>query len=232
MRSFFYVLILLTAILVGLEVIHDPGYVLFYFHHWTVEMPFWLCLLAFIIIIYIGHLVWRVVYDLFHRRGIIRSWHQHRNLHKGVSATGQGLLELTKGYPHKAEKLLLQGLKTSKTPLLNYLGAARAAQEYGDFELRDKYLLIAKKKAPKERLAIEITEAHLLIEEKQYQAALEIVHTSQKETPKNKELLSLLLTLYLELQQYKNLKKILPLLKKQQIIKPDEYDKLLSLTSK
>ena len=40
----FYLLILTVAIFCGVHIAKDPGYALFAYQHWTVEMPLWLAI--------------------------------------------------------------------------------------------------------------------------------------------------------------------------------------------
>ena len=40
-RFIFYLFLLLAAVWLGLKIKADPGYALFAYQHWTVEMPLW-----------------------------------------------------------------------------------------------------------------------------------------------------------------------------------------------
>ena len=64
----------------------------------------------------------------------IKNWLRLRREHQSYSKTQQGLTMLIEGRWSKAERLLLAGVSQSFEPLMNYLGAAKAAHEQGAFE--------------------------------------------------------------------------------------------------
>ena len=57
--------------------------------------------------------------------------------------TTEGLIELAEGNFSRSERILSQGARSSETPLINYLNAARAAQAQGSPERRDNWLKLA-----------------------------------------------------------------------------------------
>jgi HemY protein len=225
-RLIIYLIILVLAIWAGLEIIGDPGYVLFSFHQWTMELPLWLCILVVLIIIWLVHYLWRLFYNIFHPYGRLRSWHSQRSLRKSHSVTGEGLLSLSQGHYRRAEKLLIIGVKKSKTPLVNYLAAARAAHEQGSYHTRDKYLKMAHQVAPKEKLAIGLTQAELQLQQKQTEPAIALLKHLYEIHPKNLLILQLLKEAYLETQDWLNLLKLSPILKQQKLISEEDFEDL------
>ena len=67
-------------------------------------------------------------------------------------------------------------------PLINYLGAAKAAQEQGAFERRDNLLQKAYRVAPEADLAIGLTQAELEIEQHQFEHAMATLNHLRKKT--------------------------------------------------
>ena len=47
-RLIIYLIILVAAVWLGLKIAEDPGYALFAYQRWTVEMPLWLAALGII----------------------------------------------------------------------------------------------------------------------------------------------------------------------------------------
>lgn len=225
-RLIIYLIVLVLAIWLGLEILGDPGYVLFSFHQWTMEMPLWLCILAILVIIWIIHYLWRVFYTIFHPHGRLRSWHSHRSLYKSHSVTGDGLIAFSQGNYRRSERLLLESVKKSKTPLVNYLTAARAAHEQGNYKMCDQYLKRAHQIAPKEKLAIGLTQADLQLRQKQTASALATLKYLAGDYPKNKLVLRLLKEVYLEAQDWTSLLKIVDLLRQEKMMREDEIEQI------
>ena len=48
-RFIFLVLILMVSVLVGLKIAEDPGYAIFAYKHWTMEMPLWFAVVSVIL---------------------------------------------------------------------------------------------------------------------------------------------------------------------------------------
>jgi HemY protein len=209
-----YILVLIFAVFVGLLVVGDPGYVLFSFHHWTMEMPFWLCVLIAIIVIWVIYFLWRLLYDVFSHHGKLRSWHRFRGVHTSHSSTSEGLIALIQGYWSRAEKLLIDGVKRSRTPLINYLSAAKAAQEQHKINKRDEYIELARNYAPKQQLAVGLMEAELKLQEHEYESALATLKQVHKIAPKHQTVLELLQKTYSELGDWEHVLQLMPALQR------------------
>ena len=158
--------LLLTAFVValtlGLLAQDDPGYVLI--SRWPYEVEISLALLLAISIFGVVGIYFlvRSILRIFRTPSDIRSWQRARQHRRADQATLSGYARLIEGDWEEAEALLIAGLGKGSTPLLQYLGAAYAAQQKGDFENRDQYLLEARSQNPEHLTAIEITRARLL----------------------------------------------------------------------
>ena len=158
--------LLLTAFVValtlGLLAQDDPGYVLI--SRWPYEVEISLALLLAISIFGVVGIYFlvRSILRIFRTPSDIRSWQRARQHRRADQATLSGYARLIEGDWEEAEALLIAGLGKGSTPLLQYLGAAYAAQQKGDFENRDQYLLEARSQSPEHLTAIEITRARLL----------------------------------------------------------------------
>ena len=160
------IILLLTAFVValtlGLLAQDDPGYVLI--SRWPYEVEISLALLLAISIFGVVGIYFlvRSILRIFRTPSDIRSWQRARQHRRADQATLSGYARLIEGDWEEAEALLIAGLGKGSTPLLQYLGAAYAAQQKGDFENRDQYLLEARSQSPEHLTAIEITRARLL----------------------------------------------------------------------
>jgi HemY protein len=126
----------------------------------------------------------------------------------------QGLIDYAEGRFEKAEKMLLQQVKYSDNRLLLYISAARAAQQLGAHERRDEYLRKAHIEDPEADIAIGLTKAELQLAHKQNEQALATLTQLNKLTSNHSYVLTLLANTYKHLQDWDNLKNILPSLKK------------------
>jgi len=154
---------------------------------------------------------WQLVRDAFISLGSRR---EKRLTEKARQSLSQGLIEYAEGRFERAEKILLQQIKYSDNPLLVYLTAARAAQQQGAHERRDEYLLKAHMEAPDADIAIGLTKAELQLAHDQNEQALATLTQLNHLSANHTYVLTLLANTYRHLQDWDNLKKILPALKK------------------
>lgn len=133
---------------------------------------------------------------------------------KASLSLSQGLIEYAEGRYERAEKILLQNVKISENRLLIYLSAARAAQQLGAHERRDEYLDKAHIEAPNADIAIGLTKAELQLTHDQNEQALATLTQLNELSPNHTYVLTLLANTYKHLQDWDNLKNILPALNK------------------
>ena len=215
MRLVVTILITLTlAVSVALMSANDPGYVVLSKEPYVVRLP----LLLFGVLLFIGftllYLLFNAIASAFRlpkRYAQWRNQHNENNAHKYTMSGYAGLIE---GNWVKAERALLKKLEYNKTPLMNYLGAAYAAQQQGYMTQRNQYLDDALAQNPQHQLAINLTRARLLYKAGEMTAArnqLEILRTS---TPKNIAVVRLLADTYEGLGDWSALADLVPVLKK------------------
>lgn len=217
-RLLAFILIFLLAVWLGVHVAKDPGYALFAYQHWTVEMPLWIACVLFILSIWIIHqilVLWRGTRHLASR---IKLFSKRRHTEQSSRYTKRGLTALTEGKWAVAEKALLRGVKYNEHPLVNYLAAARAAQEQHADDRRDHYLQLAHQTAPGEKMAVGLTQAQLQLGYEQLEQSLATLKQLQHLAPKNSEVLKLLKDLYLKLADWSALVEILPEIKKNKVL--------------
>lgn len=154
---------------------------------------------------------WQLIKKTFIYLGSRR---KKRLIEKARLSLSQGLIEYAEGRFEQAEKILLQQIKYSDNRLLVYLSAARAAQQLGAHQRRDEYLRKAHMEAPKADIAIGLTKAELQLAHDQNEQALATLTQLNKLSENHTYVLTLLANTYKHLQDWDNLKKILPALKK------------------
>ncbi len=145
----------------------------------------------------------------------------HRRLaEKARNALLKGLIEISEGRFATAEKILLKQVEHSDTALLNYLIAARAAQQQGAYERRDEYLRLAHESTPSADIAIGITQAELQLAHQQYEQALATLNHLHELSPRHAYVKKLLARVYQQLGDWDNLLALLPDVRKSSLM-PD-----------
>src|SRR3990167_5743924 len=218
-------IILFIALYLGLQLHWDPGYVLIAINHWTVETTLWFTILALIVSFAIGHHLLMMLAKIIQTPKNYHAWRARYNLRVAQEKTRQGLIEFNEGYWAKAKNHLIKALPNADTPLLNYLTAARAAQEMGDHKARDNYLREAQQSMPEAQIAVELTQAQLQLANKQWEQALATLRHLKDINPKHPYVLKLLIELYQEVKDWNSLIQLLPELKKYRVLTNTELDK-------
>lgn len=223
MKAFIIFLIFFIAsIFIGLKIAEDPGFAFFSYKQWSAEMPLWFAILAVILSFFLGYMLLRLINNLDFSLYRFKNWRQWRRKYKAYSKTNRGLVEMIEGDWINAERDLLEGIAQSDAPLVNYLGAAKAAHERGAFEKRDAYLRKAEEIAPHSEVAIGITQATLLLKQGQIVQAQAKLDHLRLIAPKQKVVMKLLERVYVHQSEWQSLLKLLPSLRKAKLITPEE----------
>lgn len=219
-------IILLGSVYLGIQLSHDPGYLLIAINQWTLETTLWVAVFACIIAFFLLHFLLVLMAKIIHTPRAYRSWRAKRRAQGAQNKTRRGLIEFSEGYWQDAQNHLIKALPDTDTPLLNYLTAARAAQEMGDFQLRDNYLREAQQSMPEAKIAVELTQAQLQLANKQWEQALATLRHLHDLAPKHPYVLKLLMQLYQEVKDWPQLIALLPELRKSHVLSQADYEKL------
>ncbi len=217
-RIFFYTLILFVAVLIGLFIHADPGYVLMAYRHWTMEMPLWFFIIAFIVILIILHYGFSILDKI---RSMIARFHYRRHwadFYKTSAMTNKGLVALAEANWKLATKYLQKSLSKNETPLVSYLALAYVAQMQYQIDKRDNYLQKAQSVAPENSDAVLLTQAKLQLQNDQFEKALASLKELHQKLPKNSYILKLLKRVYVALEDWESLLDILPKLQKTNVL--------------
>jgi len=217
-RTLITFLLLLASVYIGVQLQHDPGYLLIAIHHWTIETTLWVAIPGLILLIIFIHALMLMSHKIMHFPATWRQWRTAHRIQKAQAKTRQGLIEFSEGHWQLAKKHLINALPNADTPLLNYLTAARAAQEMGDHTQRDNYLRQAQQSMPEAKIAVELTQAQLQLANQQWEQALATLRHLQDLAPHHPYVLKLLMQLYEEIKDWSQLITLLPLLKRYQVL--------------
>ena len=225
LKTFFLFAVLLLSVYFGVYLQHDSGYVVFVLNDWTVETSIWVALLALIVLVLAIYFSYSLINKIINIPKTISRWHNLFKMHRSQNKTRQGLIEFNEGHWKMAKKHLIDALPNAETPLLNYLTAARAAQEMGENKQRDNFLRQAQQSMPEAKIAVELTQAQLQIANNQWEQALATLQHLQVLSPKHPYVLKLLLELYEEIKDWPQLIKLLPSIKRLNLISKASFSK-------
>lgn len=216
--------VVLLAAWLGTEISKDPGYAFLAYQHWTVEMPLWLLFGFVVAILFIVFLVATILSGIMNFFIGCSRWQRNRRRKYVLKKTNQGLSLLAEGKWSAAEKILIQAASVSQQPFVNYLAAARAAQEQGSTERRDRYLDLAQKISPDSSVAVGLTQAELQLGNQQLEHALATLRQLHGVDPKHHHVMQLLVKLYRQLNDWRELSNLLPQIKKQGVFSKAEFE--------
>jgi HemY protein len=225
-KLIYYFIILLLAVWIGLKIAADPGYLLVAYHKTTVEMPLWLAVVGILILFFILYITLRIISNILSLGARIRAWSRTRRVRRAWMRTHRGLIELAAGEWKQAEKDLIRAASNTNTPIINYIGAARAAQSDGAILRRDEYLGKIQVKGKLLELARGLTQAQLQLRQHQYEQALATLQQLQQIAPKHNPILQLLKQTYLHLEDWGSLEILLPRLEKYGVLRGSQLEKL------
>jgi len=214
---FYSLLFLIAAVYIALIAKEDPGYALLSHGDWSIEGTLVLLLTALTVLIGSILALLYLLIKTIKFPGRLDDWNQSRKTVKAIKNCNQGYIDLAEGNWREAEKHLRKSASCSGMPILNYLAAARAAQEEGSQQRRDNYLLQAHKSDPQADIAIGLTQAELQIKDGQAEQALATLMHLRSIAPRHKQVLKMLFGIYQQLNSWKDLEALLPELKKNNI---------------
>lgn len=218
---------LALSVWVALQVVDDSGYILIGYQQWTIEGSLALFLCVNLVVFGVVYLLLRMLSRMLGTPEQIRGWQARRGSQKARKALTHGLVELSEGNWRQAERDLVRFAGKSETPLLNYLAAARSAQQQDAHERRDHYLTLAHESMPEADVAVSLTQAELQLDHAQLEQALATLKHLREIAPRHTHVLKLLKELYLRLEDWPELDNLMPALKKRKVIAPEEQQKLL-----
>lgn len=210
----------------GMPLAEHKGYVLIAFQGFRYESSLW----AFVALVLV---IWLLIYGvrlsirlLITSGGLINPWSRLHSRRRARLASEQGFLDLAEGRWARALRNLKQAANNSAQPLSYYLGAARAANELGQYEDSDGLLEQALNRQPQAELAIALQHAELQLARGQTADALETLQVMRARHPHHHLVLRQLQQLYLQSGDWSALLGLLPDLRKEKALGNAELSEL------
>lgn len=226
-RLVLWVVLLLAVVgFLAWAISRSAGYVLITYDHFRYESTFWV-FIGLIVAAWLLTLLVRWLLGVLQLSGaLVNPWSRRHRERRAAKASRLGLRELAEGQWAKALAHLKVAAAHDRQPLVHYLGAARAANELGEHAQSDELLRQAQEREPDAALAIGLTQAQLQIARGQLDEARASLNQLYDAHPHHPQLLALLQQLYVELQDWSALCRLLPELRKQRVLVPARLDEL------
>lgn len=212
MKTWFFLLLitLVVGVIAGTTMGIDSGYVLLSWDKYSIETSLSLWLLATVGFVLVLYFLWRFSLLILGSDWRFNEWRAQRRHQHARKQTLRGLLNMAQGQWKRAEKVLIQSAENSDTPLINYLGAAKAAAEQGNIAEAEEWLKAADQSTRGAELAVGVMQAEILLGGKQFEQALAVLINLHKKHPKHAQVLKLLINTYESLEDWSSLQGLLP----------------------
>lgn len=217
LRLFLFVLLLAAGAYLGQSMMAGSGYILLSYGTWVIETSIWVGVVLLLLLVAGLYLGVQLLVGLLQTEDVFREWRAQRGQNKAMRKTVQGLLSLAEGNWKRAQRLLVSGAH-GETRLINFLAAARAAQQNGDFERSDELLSQAATSTKGAELAVGLQQAQLQLDRHQYEQCLATCLRLRKQFPKHQYANKMLLKAYMALEDWQAVVELLPQLIKQRLI--------------
>ena len=215
-------LALIASVAVALAALPDPGYVLIGFGTYSVETS----LLVLLVILAVSYVALRLLAGFFHVPARVQNWEHRRHDRRLHSLYDEAIVELMEGRIERAERRLARLLKSTQAPVHAYLSAARAASQLGHDDRRDQYLKLAQQRHPSAEKAVAYTQAELQLSKSQLDQAQTTLTRLQMLAPRSEQTLRLLMKLYVQQQDWGNLRELLPDLRRSKLLSTSQWQPL------
>jgi HemY protein len=215
-----------VALAIAMLWVSDYGYVLITSGEWTLESSLSHATVVAALLFAALYFIVRALRRVWRLPTLLRGFVQRRKSERARRNIIRGLIELAEGHWHKAELVLTKDISNTDTPLLNYLLAARAAQQQDADDRRDRYLRLAHETTPRADIAIGLTQAELQMAHAQTEQALATLTHLRQLAPKHPYLLKLLSSLYAQLNEWGRLVELLPEIRRRGVIQGRKLQEL------
>lgn len=221
-------IILVASVLVGIKIAKDPGYLLIIYGETSIETTLLVALIVAVIAFVLFIMIFKLLFHIFAMPQKIRDFRKKHQAKRSMHYMAKSLNELVEERWHHAETNIIKAMPGSKILALNYILAAKAAQQQKALARRDSYLRQAKASVSKNHISIELAQIHLQIAAKQWlQAHTNLQSLYQKNLArKHPVIIKLLYQVLLHLENWEQLLKIYPEIDRYNILTKQQLSQL------
>jgi HemY protein len=210
-----FLLIVIVAIGLSLFASNNEGYVLIVRPPYRFELSFNLLIILVFLTFILLHLLLRTLNYARRLPASVKAYKEAQRQREGRAALVEALHALTDGHYQLAEKNAAKALELGEDAGLSALVAARAAHKLKRKPQRDFYLAEAERLAPQARIGRLLSQAELLLDDRQYSQALQVLHHLERLESKYPPAMRLELKAQLHLGNWEQVLNLLQHLEKQ-----------------
>ncbi|MBP5073470.1 heme biosynthesis protein HemY [Pseudomonas chlororaphis] len=228
MKRLYVILFLVIAAsgLLGLAIAEHSGYILIAYDSFRYESSLW-ATLALVAVIWL--VIWGIktlIELVMTSSGVVNPWSRRNRSRRVQIAIEQGQMDLAEGRWASAQKHLHRAAEAERQPLLYYLGAARAANELGNYEQCDSLLERALERQPQAELAVALSHAQLQTDRGDTEGALSTLQAMHERHPHSVQVLRQLQRLQQQRGDWSAVIRLLPELRKDKVLPVNELAEL------
>ncbi len=209
-----FLLLLIAGLAIGaliaVLVVRDPGYVLVAYDGNTIETSLWFATACLALIAALVYLVGFVIRRLTRGGLKVSGWFRWRRVSQARNRSLTGIMLSAEGRWDGAKRALLESAASVDTPLANLLGAARAANELGNYNERDQILARARESTPQADFAVELVRAQLQQAVGQWGRSIATLTALRKRAPRHPAILTALFAAHKHLGDYEAIGELAP----------------------
>tara|TARA_R110001592_G_scaffold86031_1_gene254013 strand:- start:19937 stop:21169 length:1233 start_codon:yes stop_codon:yes gene_type:complete len=214
-RIIFLIIIALSlSLLLSYAIQLDPGYVRISFGNWLVESNLWVLLGLNIALLATIFIIISIIKGSAHFSKKISRIFGQSSQERAKETTEKGIIAFLEGNWLSSKKLLTRAARKNSKPIINYLAAAQACNELGQTKEAETLLKKAYESAPESDFAVGIAQTRIQIQHDQFEAALATLIRLKKQQPQHPFVLKQLKTVYLKLEDWQQIIKLIPSLRK------------------
>lgn len=216
-------LFLIIVALAGVLLVKDdPGFVLIKYADFSLETSLAFGIVAVLVAGVVIQIFIRLLLAIIRLPNTLSKNAAKRRVEKSRKLQNQGLIDLAEGRFAQAETALMKLIDYTENPLLNYLAAARAAQQQAKYDERDDYIKAAHDVKPEAEIAISVTQAELQLASSQTERALATLTHLRTVAPKHDYVLKLLVKVYHKIGEWPQLCELLPEVRRKKLIRDND----------
>jgi len=213
----FLILLLIGAVyIVGVMLLRNSQeLIILWGQSYTIEMSSFTLVVGLLLVFIVGYLLIAGMITLLLMPRNIARRREEKRIAMAHNDLKNGLVNLVEGHWESAETLLMAQVAHSETPLLNYLGAARASHMNQHYHQRDEYLKLASAYGEEAEIAVAVSQASMQFESGQIEQARATLTHLRELSPSHPYPNHLLMKVYLQQEDWKQLIQLVSVLSEQ-----------------
>lgn len=221
-----FIVIAALATVAAMFLRHDAGYVVVVTPPYRIEISLTLAVAGIVVAFLVVHALLRLVSHTLRMPSQVSLLRKHWRQNRGREALRGSMQMLLEGRFGKSQKLARRAYELQEAPALAALTAARAAHQMRDGEERDRWLERAAG-APGDSIEARLaTRAELLLDERRFEEARQVLRELDAKGPKQVATMRLLMRAEQGLQNWEEVLRIVRLLAKRDALAPETAETL------